>query len=93
MKKFAGFLAFLMLVSAAALAADVEWTSVQSSLIDRIFYEAETQTLAIQMHNSSDVFYYADVPAALYDDFLSAPSKGAFYVKKIKGQFKSRKEQ
>ena len=93
MKKIAVVLASLMLFSAVAFAADLEWKSVQSSLIDRISYDAETQTLGIRMHNSSDTYFYADVPESLYDDFLAAPSKGAFYVKKIKGQFKGRKEQ
>ena len=93
MKKIAVVLASLMLFSVAAFAADLEWKSVQSSLIDRISYDAETRTLAIQMHNSSDTYFYVDVPPSLYDDFLAAPSKGNFYVKKIKGQFKGRKEQ
>ena len=45
------------------------------------------------MVNSSDVYNYQEVPASVYADFLAAESKGAFYVKNIKGQFKTDSEE
>jgi len=89
MKKIALALVALLLFSVLAFAADPVWQAVESSLIERVAYDAETQTLSIQMHNSSDTYLYKGVPPALFEDFLEADSKGAFYVKKIKGQFET----
>ena len=91
MKTIALALVFLTAFSVCALAADIEMKHVQSSLLDQVGYDPETKTLAIQMNNSSDVYYYEDVPQAVYDGFLAADSKGAYYVKHIKGQYKTDK--
>ncbi len=87
MKKIALLLASLMLFSAAALAADIEMKSVESSLLSKVGYDPEAKVLAVQMVNNSDTYLYKDVPQAIYDDLLAAESKGAFYVKNIKGKF------
>ena len=89
MKTIALALVFLTAFSVCALAADIEMKHVQSSLLDQVGYDPETKTLAIQMNNSSDVYYYEDVPQSVYDNLLAADSKGAFYVKKIKRHYKS----
>ena len=89
MKKIAWILASLMIFTAAAFAAEL--LPVESSLIAKAGYDATTQVLSIQMVNSSDVYNYQAVPASIYADFLAAESKGAFYVKSIKGQFKTDK--
>ena len=39
------------------------------------------------MNNSSDRYFYSNVSQAVFDDLLAAPSKGSFYVKKIKGKY------
>ena len=89
MKKIALALVSWMLFSVLALAADPDWQAVESSLIERVAYDAETRTLSVQMHNSSDTYLYKDVPPSLFEKFLEADSKGAFYVKKIKNQFET----
>ncbi len=89
MKRIALALATLLLFCVCASAADGEMKPVKSSLIEQAGYDAESRTFAVQMHNSSDTYYYADVPASLYESFLAADSKGAFYVKNIKGKFKT----
>ena len=89
MKKIALVLLSLMIFTAAALAVDL--LPVESSLIAKAGYDPAAQTLAIQLVNSSDVYTYQAVPQAVYDSFLAAESKGAFYVKSIKGQFKTDK--
>lgn len=93
MKKIVWFLFALMLFSAIALAADIEMQSVESSLIAKIGYDAEAKTLAIQMNNSSDIYLYEAVPQSVFDDFLSADSKGAYFVNAIKGKFSRDKEE
>lgn len=94
MKSIVRFLMGLMLVSsAAAFAADIAMTSVESSLIDKIGYDAESKTLAVQMLNSSDTYLYKNVPPSVYDHFLEAPSKGAFFVESIKGKYPQQTEE
>lgn len=89
MKTIALVLLALMILVPAALAVDLK--PVESSLIAKAGYDPATKTLSIQMVNSSDVYSYHPVPQSLYDDFLAADSKGAFYVKNIKGQFQTDK--
>ena len=87
MKTIALALASLLLFSVAALAVDVEMVSVESSLLNKVGYDPEAKTLVVQMNNSSDRYVYADVPQSVFNGLMDAKSKGAFYVKKIKGQY------
>lgn len=92
MKKIALALASLLLLSVAALAADVEMTSVESSLLNKVGYDSEAKVLVIQMNFSSDRYVYSDVPQTVYDGLMKADSKGSYYVKKIKGQYPSKRK-
>lgn len=89
MKKIALVLALLLLSSFIALAADIEMQSVTSSLIDKIGYDAEAQTMVVQMNNSLDVYEYHNVSQSVFDAFLAADSKGRYFVENIKGQYKT----
>lgn len=91
MKKIAWILASLMIFTVSALAVDL--LPVESSLIAKAGYDAASQVLSIQMVNSSDVYNYQEVPATVYADFLASDSKGSFYVKNIKGQYKTDSEE
>ena len=91
MKTIALALASLLLLSVAVLAADIEMTAVESSLLNKVGYDPEAKVLVVQMNNSSDRYSYEGVPQAVYDGFLEADSKGAYYVKHIKGQYKTDK--
>lgn len=92
MKKIALVLASLMVFSAVAFAADIEMQSVKSSLLDKVGYDPETKVLAVQMNYSSDVYLYRNVPLEVFDDLLAADSKGGFYVKNIKGKYKTERK-
>ena len=92
MKKIALVLASLMVFSAVAFAADIEMQSVKSTLLDKVGYDPEAKVLAVQMNYSSDVYLYQDVPQDIFDDLLAAESKGGFYVKNIKGKFKTERK-
>lgn len=92
MKKIALVLAALMVFSAVAFAADIEMQSVKSSLLDKVGYDPEAKVLAVQMNYSSDVYLYRDVPVDVFDDLLAADSKGAYYVKHIKGKYKTERK-
>ena len=92
MKKIALVLAALMVFSAVAFAADIEMQSVKSSLLDKVGYDPEAKVLAVQMNYSSDVYLYQKVPQDIFDDLLAADSKGAYYVKHIKGKYKTERK-
>ncbi|MGD9613284.1 MAG: KTSC domain-containing protein [Kiritimatiellia bacterium] len=87
MKTIALALASLLLLSVAAVAADVEMVAVESSLLHKVGYDPEAKTLVVQMNNSSDRYVYSNVSQTVFDNLLAAPSKGSFYVKKIKGKY------
>lgn len=91
MKKFALILAVLLVGSVAAWAVDIEMQTVESSFLKKVGYDAATQTLAVQMVNSSDIYTYLNVPQSVYDGLMDAESKGAYYVRNIKGQFETDK--
>ena len=93
MKKVALILLALMIPAAAALAADVALLPVESSLIDKAGYDAAAQTLVIKLVNGSDLYVYQGISQALYDGFLAAESKGAFFVENIKGKFPTQKDE
>ena len=92
MKKIALVLASLMFFSVVAFAADIEMKSVKSSLLDKVGYDPEAKVLAVQMNYSSDVYLYQDVPQSIFDDLLAADSKGGYYVKNIKGKYKTERK-
>ena len=91
MKTIACFFAALTL-AAAAFAADIAMQTVDSSFIDQVGYDAASETLAVKMHNSSDTYYYEDVPSSVHAEFLAAPSKGRYFVDNIKDQYSTRLE-
>jgi len=86
MKTIALVLISVLLFTTAAF-AELDMKSVDSSLLDKVGYDSATQTLVIQMLNSSDIYTYLNVPETLYDELLAADSKGTFFVKKIKGKY------
>lgn len=50
---------------------------IASSMIRAAGYEEATQTLEV-MFNSGKVYRYFQVPAAVYDGLIAAPSKGRY---------------
>lgn len=59
---------------------------VQSSNIDAVGYDPETQTLSVRFH-SGDTFHYAGVPPGEYQDLISAGSIGGQFHRRIKGRY------
>jgi len=88
MKTFVLILISTLLLTVATFAAELDMKSVESSLLGKVGYDNATQTLVIQMVNSSDIYTYLDVPENIYDGLLTADSKGTYFVKNIKGKFK-----
>jgi hypothetical protein len=60
---------------------------LRSSLIDRIVFDDEAETLAISFRNRRKYLYHG-VPRAIYDALGKAQSAGAFFNDCIKGHFR-----
>jgi len=61
-------------------------TSVSSSNIGAIGYEAETQTLEIEFLNGS-VYQYTGVSVEEYEAMMNADSKGKYFNANIKNRY------
>jgi hypothetical protein len=55
----------------------------RSSLISRVCYDAANRVMIVQMNSAYS--QYCDVPEAVRDSFLNAPSMGQYYKANIKG--------
>lgn len=64
---------------------------VESSNIASVGYDAEKKLLEIEFHHGA-VYQYFDVPEKLYEDLMSSPSQGAYFMNEIKDKFKYQKK-
>ncbi len=60
--------------------------AVQSSSIGFIGYDTMSMTLRIVFRDGGTYDYHG-VPEVVFQQFVSAPSKGKYYIKSIKGRF------
>lgn len=60
---------------------------LQSSMIDRVVFDDEKETLAVSFRNSGRRYTYLGVPRAIYDALASASSAGSFFNEAIRGRF------
>jgi hypothetical protein len=60
-------------------------TKVSSSNISHVGHFGTTLTVVFA---GGGRYEYADVPRGVYDQFMAAESKGGFFAKYIRGQFK-----
>jgi len=60
---------------------------VDSSNIEEIGYDLNTQTLEVQFKDGN-VYQYFDVPQSVYEGLMSASSKGQFLNKEIKVNYR-----
>ncbi|RYY77223.1 MAG: KTSC domain-containing protein [Gammaproteobacteria bacterium] len=64
----------------------MEMIQVQSNAISAVGYEASTQKLKIKFHQGHS-YDFCHVPLSVYQSFIKAPSKGAFYDSHIKDRY------
>lgn len=64
--------------------------SVESACITSVAFDSEARVLQLEFTNGH-VYEYSDVPATVCADLLSAPSKGAFVTRFIRGHFAFRR--
>lgn len=60
--------------------------TVASSAILRIEYESGTRILHVTFRETGSYRYF-DVPRAIYEEFLAAPSKGQFFNERIRDRY------
>jgi lysyl-tRNA synthetase class 2 len=61
-------------------------TTVDSKSLRKVGYNAERRILQVQFQNRS-IYQYFEVPAAVYQELLQAPSKGAYFNRSIRPRF------
>ena len=59
---------------------------VESSLLASVDYDAGAFVLQLQFRSGATYCYF-DVPRTLYEALLTAPPKGSFFNRLIKGRF------
>lgn len=64
----------------------MERIQVESSSIQSIGYDSDTETLEIEFLTSG-LYEYHDVPAYIYEELMSANSHGSYLNSNIKGTF------
>jgi hypothetical protein len=62
----------------------MQWLPVHSSNVSRIAYESGT--LLVQFHNGS-TYQYDGVPFEVWEEFMSASSKGQFVWQRLRGKY------
>lgn len=67
------------------------WISVDSSNVEKVFYDPEKETLAVQFKAKGKQrarrYLYSGVPMRVFVDFVQAPSKGKFVWKHIRDRY------
>jgi lysyl-tRNA synthetase class 2 len=61
---------------------------LDSSVVKAAEYDPESHTLEIEIKHGR-LYRYEDVPEDVYTELLKAPSKGSFFNKEIRDQYKS----
>lgn len=59
---------------------------VDSSNVEAIGYESDTQTLYVRFLNSGDTYVYYNVAQWVFSEFMQADSKGRYLNTNIKGR-------
>ena len=64
---------------------------VATSNIASVGYDKEAHILEIEFHHGA-IYQYVDVPEKVYEELMSSPSQGAYFMNEIKSKFKYQKK-
>jgi len=67
-----------------------DFIAVESSVMDAVKYDADRRALTIRF-DSGETYLYTNVPPAIAEALLAAPSKGRFFHEEIKPVFPGRR--
>lgn len=60
---------------------------INSSSISGVDYNALTKVFIVCFNNGGEYIFY-NFPESVFNDFMTSPSKGAFFNNHIKGKYK-----
>jgi hypothetical protein len=60
--------------------------AVESTTLRTVAYDGDRKLLQLEFHNRT-VYQYFNVPAAIHDGLLEAPSKGIYFNRFIRDKF------
>jgi hypothetical protein len=66
----------------------MRWTALESRMLSAAAYQASKQILYLRFRKTGDVYRYFEFPAAHYQSFVSAESKGRFFRSHIRDHFR-----
>jgi hypothetical protein len=66
----------------------MNWTVLESKMLSAAAYDHFRQILCLRFRNTGDVYRYFELPAADYQAFLRAESKGRFFRSHIRDHFR-----
>jgi len=64
------------------------WVPVESKMLSSAAYDADERVLYLRFRDTGDVYRYFEFPAADYQSFLNAESKGRFFRSHIRDNFR-----
>ncbi len=66
----------------------MRWLTLESKMLSAVAYDGSKQLLYLRFRNTGDVYRYFDFPAAEYEAFLGAASKGRFFRSQARDHFR-----
>lgn len=66
----------------------MNWTVLESKMLSAAAYDDAKQVLYLRFRNTGDVYRYFEFPAAEYQAFLRAESRGRFFRSQIRDRFR-----
>jgi len=66
----------------------MKWAALDSKMLSAVAYDGSKQILYLRFRNTGDVYRYFELPAADYQAFLEAASKGRFFRSHIRDHFR-----
>ena len=63
------------------------WLQLESKMLTAAAYDADKQALHLRFRKTGDVYRYFEFPAAQYQAFLDAESRGRFFLAHIRNHF------
>jgi hypothetical protein len=68
-------------------AARMKWLLLTSKMLASVAYDEQKQLLHLRFRKTGDVYRYFEFPAADYQAFLEAESRGRFFLTQIRDHF------
>jgi hypothetical protein len=66
----------------------MRWAALESKMLSAAAYDDAKQILYLRFRNTGDVYRYFEFPAADYQAFLSAESKGRLFRSRIRDHYR-----